>query len=267
MEKPSPTELQNFKKTALEAAHVGGEILKKYAESGFEIEHKSRLSLVTDADKASEQAIVTLIKKAYPTHQILAEEEGMHSNHLSPYKWIIDPLDGTTNFTHGFPSYNVSIGLEYKNQCILGIVLDPTRPELFVAEYGCGATCNGVPIKVSGVNELGKSLLVTGFGYDLRETPENNLDEFCRFTLCAQGVRRTGAAALDLCYVASGRFDGFWEMKLHPWDTAAGVVILREAGGKLTNYEGQPYSIYGKKMVASNGLIHDQILEVLGKSI
>ncbi|MEC4674901.1 MAG: inositol monophosphatase family protein [Nitrospirota bacterium] len=266
IEMPAPAEIQAFKKTALEAAHVGGDILKKYAESGFKIEHKSRLSLVTDADKASEHAIVNLIQKAYPTHQILAEEKGMHSDHPSPYKWIIDPLDGTTNFAHSFPFYNVSIGLEFQNQCILGIVLDPTRPELFVAEYGAGATCNGVPIRVSHVVELEKSLLVTGFGYDIRETLENNLDEFCRFTLLTQGVRRTGSAALDLCYVACGRFDGFWELKLNPWDTAAGVVILQEAGGKLTNYEGQPYSIYGKKMVASNGLIHDQMLEVLQRS-
>jgi len=263
IERPSSAELRAFKKTALEAAQVGGEILKKYAESGFQVEHKTRLSLVTDADKESEQAIVTLIKNAYPTHQILAEEEGMHSDHPSPFKWIIDPLDGTTNFTHHFPSYNVSIGLEYQNHCILGVVLDPTRPELFVAEYGGGATCNGRPIRVSQVKGLDKSLLVTGFGYDIRETADNNLDEFCRFTLRTQGVRRTGSAALDLCYVACGRFDGFWELKLNPWDTAAGVVILQEAGGKLTNYEGQPYSIYEKKMVASNGLIHDQILDVL----
>ena len=256
----------DFKKTALEAAQVGGEILRKYAASGFTIEHKTRLSLVTDADKASEQAIVTLLKAAYPTHQILAEEEGIHSDHPSPYKWIIDPLDGTTNFTHGFPSYNVSIGLEYQGQCILGVVLDPTRPELFFAEQGGGATCNGVPIQASQITELEKSLLVTGFGYDIRETPENNLEEFCRFTLCTQGVRRTGSAALDLCYVACGRFDGFWELNLNPWDTAAGAIILQEAGGKLTNYEGQPYSIYGKKMVASNGLIHDQMLDVLRKS-
>lgn len=263
---PSPSELQNLKKIAIEAAQVGGEILQKYAKAGFVIEHKTRLSLVTDADKASEQAIVKLLKQAYPSHQILAEEEGIHSDQQSPYKWIIDPLDGTTNFAHAFPLYNVSIGVEYEGICIVGVVLDPTRPELFIGERGGGATCNGQPIRVSQVSELGKSLLCTGFGYDVSETADNNLDEFCRFTLRTQGVRRTGAAAIDLCYVASGRFDGFWEHKLNPWDTAAGVVILEEAGGKLTTYEGAPYSIYGKKVVASNGLIHDQVLEVLGQA-
>jgi len=260
---PSPSELQAFKKIAIEAAQVGGEILQKYAKAGFTIEHKTRLSLVTDADKESEQTIVALLKQACPTHQILAEEEGIHSDQQSPYKWVIDPLDGTTNFTHGFPLYNVSIGLEYEGTCIVGVVLDPTRPELFVGVRNDGATCNGQPIRVSQVSELDTSLLVTGFGYDIRETADNNLDEFCRFTLRTQGVRRTGSAAIDLCYVASGRFDGFWEHKLNPWDTAAGVVILEEAGGKLTNYDGGSYSIYGKKMIASNELIHQQILDVL----
>lgn len=264
---PAPSEMHALKKMAIEAAQVGGEILQKYAKAGFAIEHKTRLSLVTDADKESERTIVAMIKKAYPTHQILAEEEGIHSDQQSPYKWVIDPLDGTTNFTHGFPFYNVSIGVEYEGTCILGVVLDPTRPELFVGERGNGATCNGQPIHVSSVSELGTSLLCTGFGYDVAETADNNLDEFCRFTLKTQGVRRTGSAALDLCYVASGRFDGFWEMKLNPWDTAAGVVILEEAGGTLTTYDGAPYSIYGKQIIASNGHIHQAIIDVLGQSI
>ena len=263
---PSPSELQAFRKVAIEAARIGGGILQQYARAGFAIEHKTRLSLVTDADRESERAIVALLTQAYPDHQILAEEEGIHSDRQSPYKWVIDPLDGTTNFAHGFPLYNVSIGLEYEGTCMVGVVFDPTRPELFVGVRHDGATCNGQPIRVSCVSELDTSLLVTGFGYDIRETADNNLDEFCRFTLRTQGVRRTGSAALDLCYVASGRFDGFWEHKLNPWDTAAGVVILEEAGGKLTTYDGRPYSIYGKHMVASNGLIHDQIIETLRQS-
>jgi len=260
---PEPSKLHALKKIAIEAAKVGGEILQKYTKAGFSVEHKTRLSLVTDADKESERTIVALIKKAYPTHQILAEEEGIHSDQQSPYKWVIDPLDGTTNFTHGFPLYNVSIGLEYEGTCIVGVVLDPTRPELFVGVRNEGTTCNGQPIHVSQVSDLGKSLLVTGFGYDIAETDDNNLDEFCRFTLKTQGVRRTGSAAIDLCYVASGRFDCFWEMKLNPWDTAAGKVILEEAGGKLTTYDGAPYSIYGQQMIASNGHIHDEIIKVL----
>ena len=259
---PPPSELHALRKIAVEAAQIGGEILQKYAKAGFAIEHKTRLSLVTDADKESERTIVELLQRAYPTHQILAEEEGIHSAQTSPFKWVIDPLDGTTNFTHGFPLYNVSIGLEFEGACILGVVFDPTRPELFVAERGGGATCNGQPIHVSQVSDLGKCLLVTGFGYDIAETGDN-LDEYCRFTLLTQGVRRTGSAAIDLCYVASGRFDGFWEMKLNPWDTAAGTVILEEAGGKLTDYDGAPYTIYSKKMVASNGFLHDHMLEVL----
>ena len=258
---PPVSELQELRNISIEAAQVGGKILQKYYKSGFAIEHKTRLSLVTDADKESENAIVDLLKHSYPTHQILAEE-GTHYAQKSPFKWIIDPLDGTTNFAHGLPLYNVSIGLEYEGTCILGVVLDPTRPELFIAERGGGATCNGQPIRVSQISELGKSLLVTGFGYDIAETGDN-LDEFCRFTLQTQGVRRTGTAAIDLCYLASGRFDGFWEMNLNPWDTAAGTVILEEAGGKLTDYDGTPYTIYSKKIVASNGLLHQQILDVL----
>jgi myo-inositol-1(or 4)-monophosphatase len=258
---PPVSELQELRNISIEAAQVGGKILQKYYKSGFAIEHKTRLSLVTDADKESENAIVNLLKRNYPTHQILAEE-GTHYVQKSPFKWIIDPLDGTTNFAHGLPLYNVSIGLEYEGTCILGVVLDPTRPELFIAEREGGATCNGQPIRVSKISELGKSLLVTGFGYDIAETGDN-LDEFCRFTLQTQGVRRTGTAAIDLCYLASGRFDGFWEMNLNPWDTAAGTVILEEAGGKLTDYNGAPYTIYSKTIVASNGLLHQQMLDVL----
>ena len=259
---PPLSELHALRKIAIEAAQVGGKILQKYSKSGFSIEHKTRLSLVTDADKESESTIIDLLQRNYPTHQILAEEKGAQSAQKSPFKWIIDPLDGTTNFTHGFPLYSVSIGLEYEGTCILGVVFDPTRPELFIAERGSGATCNGQPIRVSKISELGKSLLVTGFGYDIAETGDN-LDEFCRFTLQTQGVRRTGTAAIDLCYLASGRFDGFWEMNLNPWDTAAGTVILEEAGGKLTDYDGSPYTIYSKKMVASNGLLHQKMLDVL----
>lgn len=260
---PSISEIQEFKKIAVKAAKIGGDVLRKYKKLGFKVKHKTHLSLVTDADRESEQAIVEIIKQNYPNHQILAEEAGLHAVSQSPFKWIIDPLDGTTNFAHGFPSYNVSIGLEFKGKCILGVVFDPNRNELFVGERDGGAILNGMPIKVSQVATIEKSLLVTGFGYDIQETPDNNLEEFCRFTLQAQGVRRTGSAALDLCYVACGRFDGFWELKLNPWDTAAGSVILQEAGGKITSYDGTLYSIYGDQIVASNELIHEKILKIL----
>jgi len=252
--------------TAIEAARIAGAILEDSARHGFRVEHKDTVNLVTDADWRAEQAVVDVIKKAYPTHHILAEEQGLQAGTDSPYKWVIDPLDGTTNFAHGFPAYCVSIGVEYQGRCILGVVFDPTRQELFAAEAGGGAFLNGTPLRVSRASRLDTALLVTGFAYDIRESELNNLDHFARFALRAQGIRRTGTAALDLCYVAAGRFDGFWELKLHPWDTAAGSVILLEAGGRLSDLSGGAFSIYGKELVASNGLIHDEMLEVLQQS-
>lgn len=260
---PSPAEREALKATAIQAARMAGAILQSSARNGFRIEHKDAVNLVTDADQRSEQAIVQFLSDAYPTHQILAEEKGIHRQSASPYKWIIDPLDGTTNFAHGFPAYCVSIGLEYQGTPILGVVLDPTREELFVGETGQGAYLNGTRLQVSKAVSLNLALLVTGFAYDIRDTPQNNLDHFVRFALRTQGVRRTGTAALDLCYVAAGRFDGFWELKLHPWDMAAGVVIVQEAGGRVTDFKGLSHSIYGKELVSSNGLIHDEMVTVL----
>ena len=260
---PDRSTREGFKATAIEAARIAGIVLTEHAQSGFRVEHKDTVNLVTDADRRAEQAVVDVIKKAYPTHHILAEERGLRAGKDSPYKWVIDPLDGTTNFAHGFPAYCVSIGLEYQSRGILGIVLDPTRQELFVAETGRGASLNGAPLRVSSTVRLDSALLVTGFAYDIRESPQNNLDYFARFALRAQGIRRTGSAALDLCYVAAGRFDGFWEIKLHPWDTAAGALIVQEAGGRVTDFKGGRFSIYGQEIVASNGLVHDEMLAVL----
>lgn len=259
---PSPTR-QALKATAIEAARRGGAILQECARTGFCIEHKDAVNLVTDADRLAEQAIVEAIRQAYPSHQVLAEERGLQVGGASPYKWVIDPLDGTTNFAHGYPAYCVSIGLEHEGRGILGVVFDPTREEWFVAEAGGGAYLNGTPVRVSQARTLDVALLVTGFAYDIRESAQNNLDHFARFALRAQGLRRTGTAALDLCYVAAGRFDGFWEIKLHPWDTAAGTLIVQEAGGRVTDLKGGPFSIYGNEIVASNGLIHDEMLGVL----
>ncbi len=179
----------------------------------------------------------------------------------SVYQWIIDPLDGTTNFAHGFPFYAVSIGLEYAGRCVLGVVFDPIHDELFTAVLGQGAFLNGRKIQVSSINQLNASLLVTGFAYDIRDNPNNNLDHFARVSLRVQGMRRTGSAALDLCYVASGRFDAFWEVRLQPWDMAAGIVILQEAGGLMSSFQKDTFSIYGQELVASNGLIHDELLD------
>ena len=260
---PTYSELEGFKATALEAAAVAGQILLDYACHGFQIEYKHAIDLVTDADRKSEQVIIDTIRRAYRHHDILAEESGMESVGVSPYKWVIDPLDGTTNFAHGFPMYCVSIGLEYRGKIVLGVILDPTRQELFVAVFGQGATLNGNPIRVSRSAELNAALLVTGFAYDFRESTHNNLDYFTRFCLVARGVRRTGSAAIDLCYVAAGRFDGFWEMKLHPWDMAAGSLMVTEAGGRMSDFKGGSFSVYGQEMVASNDLIHNEMLAVL----
>ena len=254
---------EELKSTAVEAARIAGGILEEHARRGFRIEYKDAVNLVTDADRRSEQAIVDTIRKSWPDHHILAEEEGLRKGADATYRWVIDPFDGTTNFAHGFPAYCVSIGVEYKGRCILGVVLDPVRQELFLAESGGGASLNGMPMRVASTPSLNEALLVTGFAYDIRQSPNNNLDHFSRFALRAQGLRRTGAAALDLSYVAAGRFDGFWELKLQPWDTAAGLVIVQEAGGRVTDFKGVPYSIYEPSIVASNGLIHDEMLEVL----
>lgn len=263
---PAPSVRAQLKSTAVEAARVAGAILTEAARDGFRIEYKDTVNLVTDADRRSERAVIDVIRTTFPAHRILAEEGGVHAGSDQDYQWVIDPLDGTTNFAHGFPAYCVSIGVEYRGDCILGVVLDPTRNELFTAEAGQGAFVNETPLHASRTPTLDHALLVTGFAYDIRVNAQNNLDHFSRFALTAQGVRRTGTAALDLCYVAAGRFDGFWELKLHPWDTAAGLVILREAGGRVTDFKGTPYSIYEPAIVASNGLIHEEMLEVLGRT-
>ena len=258
---PDPATRERIKTVALDAARQAGAILEDYARKGFRVEHKDTLNLVTDADTHSEQAIVEAIGRAFPDHEILAEERGKAGSR-SDFKWIIDPLDGTTNFAHGFPAYAVSIGVEYRGRVFFGVVFDPTRQELFVGERGGGATLNGRPIRVSRATVLKKALLVTGFAYDIHTT-RCNLDHFANFAVRAQGMRRMGAAAIDLCYVACGRFDGFWELKLNPWDTAAGSLIVTEAGGRMSDFKGGAFSIYGPELVASNGLFHDQMVEVL----
>jgi myo-inositol-1(or 4)-monophosphatase len=248
---------------ATTAAKAAGALLCDYARSGFRIVYKNPINLVTDADHAAEQSVIEHIRKQFPDHGLIAEERGAVPHPSSRYRWIIDPLDGTTNFAHGFPFYCVSVGVECDGVPIVGVVYDPSREELFTASLGGGARVNGTQIEVSSTETLDRALLVTGFAYDIRETPNNNLDHFSRFALSAQGMRRTGSAALDLCYVAAGRFDGFWEIKLNPWDMAAGVVILREAGGTVTDFSGKAHSIHQPQLVASNGRIHEAMLTVL----
>jgi myo-inositol-1(or 4)-monophosphatase len=260
----SINEIANLTQTAIHAARLGGAILQDYAKKGFTIHSKGQaINLVTEADLRSEEAIIQSIRNTFPEHQILSEEQGLQDIPQHPIKWIIDPLDGTINFAHGFPMYNVSIGVEYQGTCVIGVIYDPTRDELFLGQQGRGATLNGTPIHVSATPKLAEALLVTGFAYDIHTATDNNLKEFCAFTLRARGMRRTGTAAIDLCYIASGRLDGFWELQLNPWDTAAGKVIVEEAGGTVTNYAEEPYSIYDKTILATNGLIHQEMAEVL----
>jgi myo-inositol-1(or 4)-monophosphatase len=260
----SLNEIDDLTQTAIQAARLGGAILQDYAHNGFTVHSKDQaINLVTEADLQSEKAIIQSIRKTFPEHQILSEEQGLQDIPHHSIKWIIDPLDGTINFTHGFPMYNVSIGVEYQGTCVLGVIYDPTRDELFLGQQGRGATLNGTPIHVSATPKLAEALLVTGFDYDIHTATDNNLKEFCAFAVRARGMRRTGTAAIDLCYIACGRLDGFWELQLNPWDTAAGKVIVEAAGGKITNYAGEPYSIYGKSILATNTLIHSEMLSVL----
>ena len=259
--------LETLVSVAADAARQAGSVLVECTRTGFRIEHKQIINLVTDADHQAEQRIIDVIHNAFPTHRVLAEERGLTEQSPSRYNWVIDPLDGTTNFAHGFPSYCVSIGVECDGHGIIGVVYDPTRNELFTAQIGLGACLNGLPISVSTTDHLDHALLVTGFAYDIRETHNNNLNHFVRFALKAQGIRRTGTAALDLCYVAAGRFDGFWEVALNPWDMAGGVVILREAGGEVTDFRGATHSIYGRELVASNGHVHQAILDLLQEDL
>ncbi len=249
---------------AIRAAREAGAILQDYAARGFQIENKGRINLVTEADLASERHITQLIGSHFPSHRILAEEGGA-SGHPGEdnYVWIIDPLDGTTNYSHGFPCYAVSIGIERHGKAVAGVIYDPTRDELFAAERGAGATLNGNRIRVSAVDHLERALVVSGFPYDVRERMEEYLPAWREFLKHTQGVRRLGAAAIDMCCVASGRMDGFWENGLNPWDTAAGWVIIEEAGGRVTKLDGSPFDNYSASLLCTNGAIHDQMLAVL----
>jgi myo-inositol-1(or 4)-monophosphatase len=252
---------------AMQTARDAGRILA--ARLGrARIAHKGDIDLVTEADLASEKLIIEKIRSHYPRHAILAEESGASDGlstgaKQSAWKWIIDPLDGTTNYAHGYPCFCVSIAAECKGRIEIGVVYDPLRDEMFAAERGQGATLNERRLRVSAVDNLNRAMLCTGFPYDVRERPRF-ARHFTNFTMQAQAVRRDGSAALDLAYVAAGRFDGFWEDGLHPWDVAAGMVLIEEAGGLVTDFLGAPLDIYTPKVLANNGLIHETMLQVLG---
>lgn len=230
------------------------------------VSNKGDIDLVTEADLASEKLIIERIKSHYPRHAILAEESGASeesNSGKSEWKWIIDPLDGTTNYAHGYPCFCVSIGLERAGVIEIAVIYDPTRDELFAAERGQGATLNDRRMRVSDVADLNQAMLCTGFPYNVRERPNFERD-FVNFTMEAQAVRRDGSAAIDLAYLACGRFDGFWEDGLNAWDVAAGGLLIEEAGGQITDFNGGPVNIYAPKVLASNGLIHDAMMRVLG---
>jgi len=230
-----------------------------------QVSNKGDIDLVTEADLAAEKLIIERIKSHYPRHAILAEESGASQEidgGNSDWKWIIDPLDGTTNYAHGYPCFCVSIGVEHAGVIEIGVVYDPTRDEMFAAERGQGATLNERPIRVSNVDDLNAAMLCTGFPYNVRERP-NFARDFINFTMNAQAVRRDGSAALDLAYLACGRFDGFWEDGLNAWDVAAGVLLIEEAGGRITNFHGAPLDIYTAKVLATNGHVHDAMMRLL----
>ncbi|EQB62981.1 MAG: Myo-inositol-1(Or 4)-monophosphatase [candidate division Zixibacteria bacterium RBG-1] len=252
----------DFKKVAIDTCLKAGELLKKNLGKVNKIKYKGEINLVTEMDHKSEDLIIKSLTEIFPHHSILSEEREIIER-SSPYKWIVDPLDGTTNFAHSLPIFCVTVALEYEGEVILGIIYNPNLDELFVAERKKGAFLNNKKISVSPTEKLSASLLATGFPYDIRTNKNNNLNHFANFAVRAQAVRRAGSAALDLAYLACGRFDGFWEFKLAPWDSAAGVLLVREAVGKVTDYKGNAVDIYKGEVLASNGKIHPEMIEVL----
>ena len=251
---------------AIQIARDAGHLLVQKLGSA-KITNKGDINLVTEADIAAENLIIERIRSRYPQHGILAEESGeaeLVSDKRSDWKWIIDPLDGTTNYAHGYPCFCVSIALENAGQLEVGVVYDPMRDEMFAAERGQGATLNDRKIRVSSVDELGRAMVCTGFPYNVRERPDFARD-FANFTMNAQAVRRDGSAALDLAYVACGRFDGFWEDGLSPWDIAAGALLIFEAGGRVTNFKDEPLDIYNEQFLATNGVIHEPMMRLLNQ--
>lgn len=254
--------MTDYLDTAIAAARAAGEIIARDFGTRPETMRKGPIDLVTKTDLEAEEAVVSILRGAFPSHGILAEERDPY-NRDSEFLWLVDPLDGTTNFAHSYPVVAVAIALMRGDEIILGVVLEPLRGDLFTAERSAGAILNGAPIRVSDVAVVDDSLVCTGFPYSIREDPGDNLANFSKFCLRAQGVRRDGAAALDLCHVAAGRFDGFWERGLKPWDTAAGTLILRESGGTATDFSGNEFNPFLNEIAASNGKIHDEMLSVL----
>ncbi|HPW18332.1 MAG TPA: inositol monophosphatase family protein [Candidatus Aminicenantes bacterium] len=251
-----------FSRVGEAAVREAGLYLRANLGRAAEASYKGEVDLVTPFDLGAQEIVVGRLSAAFPGHGFLAEE-GLERPGSSDCRWIIDPLDGTTNYAHAFPVFSVSAALECAGRTVLGWVFDPMRDEMFRAEAGRGARLNGVPVRVSATAELGRSLLATGFPYDLRARADNNLGHWGRFILRAQAVRRCGSAAIDLAYVACGRFDGFWEIRLKPWDMAAGALLVAEAGGRVSRLDGGAFGLDAPGVVATNGLLHAAMLEVL----
>jgi myo-inositol-1(or 4)-monophosphatase len=246
------------------AEEAGAILLEGYGRP-HDPERKGRIDLVTEYDRRSEALVLARLRERFPGSAVLAEESGVHASE-SPLRWIVDPLDGTTNFAHNYPFFAVSIAAELDGEVVAGAIYDPVRPEMFAAARGAGATRNGEPIRVSAIARLEDALLVTGFPYDVRERPELLIPTFQAFLTRAQAIRRDGSATLNLCYLAMGRFDGFWEASLAPWDLAAGTLLVREAGGRVTNYRGERFDLGAGELLATNGALHAEMIEVLAKT-
>lgn len=252
---------------AVRIARLAGRLLKNRFTSSFSIQYKNTEGqgegdIVTEVDRAAQDLIETEIRKKYPEHSILAEED-LDFKGSGDFQWIVDPLDGTTNYAHTYPVFSVSVAAAHLGEVIVGVVFNPLNEETFTAIKGQGAALNGSPIRVSQTGKLRKSLLGTGFPYNIDRTADTNLDHFQNFALKVQGIRRCGSAALDLCFVAAGRLDGFWELDLRPWDIAAGTLIVREAGGITSDFTGRPLGLDGRQVLATNGSIQDQMIDVL----
>lgn len=247
----------------IQISKIAGEIIREGFGKNFSIEYKTNLSnLVTEIDKKSEETIINFVKKEFPTHSVLAEETGSHKA-SSEYLWVVDPLDGTSNFAHGFPIFSVSIGVQKNNETICGVVYDVMNDIVYSSEKGSGAFRNEQKIFVSENDDIRKSMIVTGFPYNVAENPDHVFERFIAFLKTARAVRRLGSAAIDFCYVASGVFDGFWEVHLNPWDLCAGKLIVEEAGGLVTNFAGDVSDIYSKQILATNGKVHKGMINVL----
>jgi myo-inositol-1(or 4)-monophosphatase len=255
--------MPDFLSTAADIARSAGKLLLPYYDRRVRVEYKGHVDIVTEADLASEKFIVERLRTLFPEHGILAEESGERRSE-SPYRWYIDPLDGTTNFAHGFPTFCVSVGLEKSGELLAGAVYDPLRDELFTAEKGAGAMLNGRRMRVSGVAALSEALVATGFAPGARHK-RLNIFFYEELTRRSHGVRRAGSAALDLCYVACGRLDGFWEFNLNPWDVAAGSLLVREAGGRVTDMQGAAHALTSGTILASNGAIHAGMLQAFAE--